>query len=142
MTKFDPVNLCREVEFGQTFYEHLSAHFGREKIIKSGLGASIPAEDVLDLVQSLSGVDEKLSLVPAEITTGIGMYWLERYGIISVNALGQPGASIWMRFKSDPAEVERFGGVAALIEAIDAGLQFVANKVTSVLDMRRLILGE
>jgi L-seryl-tRNA(Ser) seleniumtransferase len=142
LAKFDPANLCREVDFGQTFYEHLSAHFGRERIIKSGLGASIPAEDVLDLVQSFSGVDENLSLVPAEITTGIGLYWLQSYGIISVNALGQPGASIWLRFKSDPAEVERFGGAAALIEAIDDGLQFVAKKTTSASDMRRLILGE
>lgn len=142
LTKFDPANLCREVEFGQTFYDHLIAHFGREKIIKSGLGASIPAENVMDLVQSSSGVDEKLSLVPAEITAGIGMYWLERYGIISVNALGQPGASIWLRFKSDPIEVERFGGAAALIEAIEDGLDHVAKKAVSASDMRRLILGE
>jgi hypothetical protein len=47
-----------------------------------------------------------------------------------------------LRFKSDPLEVERFGGVAALIEAIDDGLQFVAKKTTSASDMRRLILGE
>jgi len=142
LTKFDPANLCREVEFGQTFYDHLIAHFGREKIIKSGLGASIPAENVMDLMQSSSGVNEKLSLVPAEITAGIGMYWLERYGIISVNALGQPGASIWLRFKSDPIEVERFGGAAALIEAIKDGLDHVAKKAVSASDMRRLILGE
>ena len=70
------------------------------------------------------------------------MYWLKRYGIISVNALGQPGASIWLRFKSDPVEVERFGGAAALIEALDDGLRFVAKKAASVSDMRRLILGK
>ena len=85
---------------------------------------------------------EKISLVPAEVTAGIGLFWLERYGIISVNALGQPGASIWLRFKPDPVEVERFGGVAALVEAIDDGLQFVAKKAMSASDMRRLILGE
>ncbi len=142
LAKFDPANLRREVEFGQKFYDHLIEDFGGEKIVKSGLGASIPAENVMDLVQSLSDENEKLSFVPAEITAGIGMYWLGRYGIISVNALGQPGASIWLRFKSDPIEVERFGGVEALLEAIDDGLQFAAEKATSASAMRRLILGE
>ena len=142
LAKFDPANLRREVEFGQTFYDHLIERFGKDKIIKSGLGASIPAENVMDLVQLLRDDNEKLSLVPAEITAGIGMYWLERYGIISVNALGQPGASIWLRFKSDPLEAERFGGAAVLLEAIDDALQFVADKAMSPSTMRRLILGE
>jgi L-seryl-tRNA(Ser) seleniumtransferase len=142
LNKFDPANLRREVEFGQTFYDHLIERFGKDKIIKSGLGASIPAENVMELVQLLRDDNEKLSLVPAEITAGIGMYWLERYGIISVNALGQPGASIWLRFKSDPLEAERFGGAAVLLEAIDDALQFVADKAMSPSTMRRLILGE
>jgi L-seryl-tRNA(Ser) seleniumtransferase len=141
LSEFNPASLGREVEFGEILYDHLRERFESDKIIKSGLGASIPAEDVMDLVYSLSGVNEKPALVPAEITAGIGMYWLERYGIISVNALGQPGASIWLRFKPDPIEVERFGGVAALVEAIEHGLQFVAEKVVSVSAMRRLILG-
>lgn len=141
LKEFDQIHLRREVEFGQELYKRLSEHFGSEKIIKSGLGASISAEDVLDLLQSMRRSKEKISLVPAEVTAGIGMFWLERYGIISVNALGQPGASIWLRFKPDPVEVERFGGVTVLVEVIEHGLKFVAEKVTSISEMRRLILG-
>jgi L-seryl-tRNA(Ser) seleniumtransferase len=138
---FDPEHLRREVEFGRKFYQRLCEHFGSAKIIKSGLGASIPAEDVQDLVLAIRGDKENTSLVPAEVTAGIGLFWLEHYGIISVNAMGQPGASIWLRFKPDPVEVERFGGMTALVEAIEHGLQHVAEMVQSISAMRRLILG-
>ena len=59
-----------------------------------------------------------------------------------VNALGQPGASIWLRFKPSPDEVERFGGISALIEVLDEGLSFVAARANSIPAMRQLILGE
>jgi hypothetical protein len=69
------------------------------------------------------------------------MYWLEQYGIITVNALGQPGARVSLRFKPDPRELERFGGIPALIRAIDDGVRHVAERAGSVEEMRRLILG-
>ncbi len=141
LAQFDPNHLHREVELGLRIYERLSGRFGEDKIIRSGLGASIPAEDVYSLVQSLRPTDDVLPVVPAEITSGIGMYWLEHHGVISVNALGQPGASIWLRFKPSPDEVERFGGVSALTDVLDEGLSFVAARASSIPAMRQLILG-
>ena len=106
------------------------------------LGATIPEEDAWDLVRALRPNDETLPVVPAEITTGIGMYWLKHHGIITVNALGQPGARVSLRFKPDPDEIARFGGISAVVEAIDDGIQWIAERAGSVDDMKRVILGE
>jgi seryl-tRNA(Sec) selenium transferase len=140
LRQFDPDHLRREVEMGVKIYEQLRARFGPQRVIRSALGASIPAEDVYELVQAASGGE--LPVVPAEVTAGVGLYWLAHYGIISVNALGGPGASIWLRFKPAPAEVERFGGIPALVEAVEMGLDDLARRAHSISEMRRLILGE
>jgi hypothetical protein len=62
--------------------------------------------------------------------------------MITVNALGQPGARVSLRFKPDPRELERFGGIPALVEAIDDGFHHIAEKAGSLAGMKRLILGE
>lgn len=142
LRKFDPEVLRREVQLGGRIHAQLSAHFGREKVRKLGLGATIPEDVAWELVQSVRQASGPLRVVPAEVTAGIGMYWLERYGIITVNALGQPGARVSLRFKPDPGELERFGGVPALIRAIEDGVRYVAERASSVEDMRRLILGD
>lgn len=140
LRQFDPRHLREEVQLGAEIYEQLSQRFGPKRVIRSALGASIPDDQFYELVQEISGAD--LPVVPGEVTAGMGLYWLEQHGIISVNALGQPGASIWLRFKPSPGELERFGGVPALIEVVDAGLDFVAQRARAVPEMKRLILGE
>lgn len=142
LANFDPNQLRREVELGEKIYEQLGKRFGKERIKRTGLGATIPEEDAWELVQALRPGGEKLPLVPAEITAGIGIYWLERYGMITVNALGQPGARVSLRFKPDPREVERFGGICALIAAIEDGLNYIAEKAGSIAEMKQLILGK
>lgn len=89
LANFDPNQLRREVELGDTIYEQLGKRFGKEKVKRTGLGATIPEEDYWELVQALRPRGEKLPFVPAEITAGMRIYWLERYGMITVNALGQ-----------------------------------------------------
>ena len=142
LANFDPNQLRREIELGEIIYEQLANRFGKERIKRTGLGATIPEEDAWDLVQALRPPGEKLPLVPAEITAGMGIYLLERYGMITVNALGQPGARVSLRFKPDPSEVERFGGIPALIEAVNDGLRYIAKKAGSLAEMEQLILGE
>jgi L-seryl-tRNA(Ser) seleniumtransferase len=142
LAKFDPNKLRCEVELGEKIYEQLSERFGKERVKRTGLGATIPEEDAWEIVQALRPGGEQLPFLPAEITAGIGIYWLEHYGMITVNALGQPGARVSLRFKPDPSEVERFGGISALIEAIDDGLRYIAEKAGSLTEMKQLILGE
>jgi L-seryl-tRNA(Ser) seleniumtransferase len=140
LRQFDPEHLRAEVDTGLEIYEQLSERYGPDRVIPSAYGASISAEDAYELVQARSRSD--LPIVPAEATAGVGLYWLAYHGIISVNALGQPGASIWLRFKPAPDEVKRFGGGAALVSVMEKGLGFVAQRAQSIKEMRRLILGE
>jgi L-seryl-tRNA(Ser) seleniumtransferase len=142
LAQFDPGHLRKEVALGLEIYQQLSGRFGPERVIRSALGASIPAAEAYELVSSTRPDAAELPLVPAEVTAGVGLYWLQHHGMISVNALGGPGASIWLRFKPAPVEVQRFGGIPALIEAVEAGLDYVAQRAHSVPAMRRLILGE
>ena len=142
LANFDPSRLRREVELGGILYERLGQRFGTARVKRTGLGATIPEEDAWELVRALRPAGEKMSLVPAEITAGMGIYWLKRYGMITVNALGQPGARVSLRFKPDPAEVERFGGTSALLEAIADGFRAIAEKAGSPSEMKKLILGE
>jgi len=138
---FTPRELQAEVSFGSQVYELLTRKYGSEYVIKSGIGASLPAESVYELVQKIRDDDLNLPVSPGEITAAIGMVWLQRYGIISVSALGQPGASIWLRFKPDPKVIARMGGLDALVAAIDDGIHHVAKKAHSVKNMKSLILG-
>lgn len=142
LSQFDPSHLRHEVDLGIEIYHRLCDRYGPERVVQSALGASLPAEEVYEMVAAASPGGGPLPIVPAEVTAGVGLYWLERYGIISTNALGGPGASIWLRFKPIPSEVERFGGIPALLEATEAGLEYVAQRARSIPEMRQLILGE
>jgi L-seryl-tRNA(Ser) seleniumtransferase len=138
---FTPGELEAEVSFGSRVYARLAQKYGAELVIKSGIGASLPAENVYKLVKEIRQEDIDLPVCPAEITAAIGIYWLLKYGIISVSALGQPGASIWLRFKPDPKVIARMGGLEALVKAIDAGIHHVAGVAHSIAKMKALILG-
>jgi L-seryl-tRNA(Ser) seleniumtransferase len=142
LSQFDPSHLRHEVELGVEIYHRLRERYGAERVVRSALGASLPAEEVYEMVSAASPSGGELPIVPGEVTAGVGLYWLEKHGIISTNALGGPGASIWLRFKPVPSEVERFGGIPALLEATDAGLEYVAQRAHSIPEMRQLILGE
>lgn len=146
---FTPDHLQVEVAFGVRIQDALIDLYGAERVIRSGMGASLPAEKVYDIVREKMAVGDDsfdsgqaLPVAPGEVTAAVGMYWLAEHGIISVSALGQPGASIWLRFKPDPGEVARMGGLSALVSAIDQGLNHVADRARSVADMKKLILGD
>ena len=142
LAQFDPGQLRSEAELGERIYRELGNRFGKERVKRTGLGATIPEEEAWEWVHSLRPGSESLPFVPAEITAGLGIYWLRRYGMITVNALGQPGARVSLRFKPDPRELERFVGIPALVEAIDDGFHHIAEKAGSLAGMKRLILGE
>jgi L-seryl-tRNA(Ser) seleniumtransferase len=142
LKSFDPNKLRREVEFGKQIYQEMAVRFGKDHVRESGLGANIPADNAYEIVWKLQPSKDPLPVAPMEVTAGIGMYWLKRYGIININALGQPGASVWLRFKPDPDEIERFGGILSLLEAVEDGIHYIADRARSVSEMRQLIHGE
>lgn len=142
LKKFRPQMLQEEFDLGGKIYEQLCNSYGTNKVKNAGLGAAISEDDALEIVNSLHPSEVPFGFVPAEITAGIGMFWLENYGIVSVNALGQPGARVSLRFKPDPKEMDRFGGIPALIDALNNAFDFISEKCGSVSAMKKLILGE
>lgn len=141
LNRFEPEELRREVAFGKEIFHALAARVGEHRVRLGGIGANITVEDAYELVRGLAACDDPLPVAPPEVTAAVGMYWLQRYGLLSVNALGGPGASVWLRFKPDPAEIDRFGGIAALVDAVEDGLRHVAQRAVDVTAMRALIMG-
>jgi L-seryl-tRNA(Ser) seleniumtransferase len=138
---FDPDRLRKEVQFGELIYSELASRYGSDRVRQTGLGAAISEEDAMEIVHYYRKSHSPLPFVPAEITAGIGMFWLYRYGIITVNAMGQPGARVSLRFKPDPVEIERFGGINRVLETVDEGFQKIAKETVSIEWMKKLILG-
>ena len=143
LKKFTPQGLKDEVAFGGKIYDRLSAKYGVSRVIKSGIGASLTAESAYELVlEKRNNKGEQLPVSPSEISAAAGMCWLKNNGMISVNALGQPGASIWLRFKPEPSVIKRMGGIDVLINAIDDGIEQTSKNAHSLTKMKALILGE
>ena len=61
---------------------------------------------------------------------------------VAVNAAAQPGARVSLRLKPAPQEVERFGGVNAVLQAIDQGFGLVAELLHDEAAARTVILGD
>ena len=141
LVHFDPERLWNEVRFGESIFKELSTRYGPDRVLKTGLGATIAEEDALEIVQRHRTSHTPLPFVPAEITAAIGMFWLYRFGIITVNAMGQPGARVSLRFKPDPVEIERFGGIGKMMDVVEEGFEEVAKKAASAEEMKQLILG-
>jgi len=141
LREFDPEHLRQEVEYGKQIYHAACERFGPDRVKKSPIGASFSAETICEMIYQIRPRAKETVLVPAEITAGLGMHWLGRYGIITVNALGQPGASIWLRLKPNPAELDRFGGVKRLMDTLEDSLSIISEKACSLEEMKFLILG-
>ena len=60
------------------------------------------------------------NLVPAEASCILGMVLLEDYGIITSNVAERPGARVSLRLRPTAIEVERFGGPARVVDAVDS----------------------
>jgi L-seryl-tRNA(Ser) seleniumtransferase len=142
LKKFNSRELEDEVELGVRIYGRLSKTYGSSRVVKSGIGASLTAESVYDLVKEIRNDGLSLPVSSAEVTAAIGMHLLKKNGMITINALGQPGASTWLRFKPEPQVIKRMGGLDVLVDAIDDSIVHVSKIAHSLTKMKDLILGE
>lgn len=138
---FDPETLREEARDGAEISSKLASLFGDKIVCRSDLGPTIDEQDVMDIVLERSGTKEA-TLVPAEVTSIIGMLLLRDRGILTVNTHGQPGARVSFRLKPTAGAVEGAGGANALGAALESAIDQVCDNLDNANWLSAMIFGE
>jgi hypothetical protein len=69
------------------------------------------------------------------------MILLRDWGLLTVNALGAPGARVSLRLKAVPGSLAAYGGAGAVAQAVDEALDAVASIAGEPSIVRELLLG-
>lgn len=139
--KFNQEELIDEKEVGEALYEGLSQWLGTEKVRKTLLGPEISAENVTKYILEQKKLDS-ISLVPAEVSTAIGFILLDKYGIITTNTCGMPGARVSLRLKTNEETVRNFGGIEKVVKAVMNSIETIAGYIEDEQRIKSLIIGE
>lgn len=125
---FDPEDLRSEARDGQIIADALTGAWGAEVVHRSDLGPMLDEQDVLERVLFLARRKET-EIVPAEATAAVGMILLQDHGVLTVNTHGAPGGRVSLRLKPTAGALNAVGGVSALVAALDAAAEQVAQKL-------------
>lgn len=121
---------------------------GAELETRDGLDVSktdsilkLTGETILRTAMDRAGVEET-TLVPIEATGALSMVLLRDYGIITVHFVGIPSGTPDLLLKfTPPEEIERFGGVGELADAIDRSVTELSKSIGDTNAIRSLLLG-
>jgi len=142
LEKFQPKSLIEEVQVGNDLYEGLAKEIGEALVRKTILGPEVSEDNLLRFMLKKRGLPATFHLiVPAEASAAVGFILLEKYGVITVNTCGMPGARVSLRLKSDKKTVTRFGGVQRVISAVMESIITVASIIDNQESIKKLILG-
>lgn len=137
---FSAADLRKEADAGQRLAIELQARLGSGVVKRSDLGPMIHEDDVLDVILRRAGL-EAGTVVPAEATAALGILLLRDHGILTVNTHGQPGARVSLRFKPTLDALERVGGNAKVVAAVDKTLDELSRIIGDEVAVRQLVLG-
>jgi len=141
LEQYDPAHLLASVEVGRELYAGMKERFGSERVSWTALGPIIEQDDILSIVLERAGLPaSSATVVPAEASAGLGMYLLERHGILTVNVAGNPGSKPSLRLKASSAEMGRAGGPATVVAAVDDAFDRLARVIGDPGAIRRLVL--
>ena len=119
--------------------KHLKKCLGDNRVMETPVIVQLIAEDILEMVMERAGI-ATVPCVPYEATAGLAMLMLRDYGIVSVHFAGLPPGTAALLIKFvPPDQVERFGGPAALAEAVDKSLDSLADVIMKG-ELRELLL--
>lgn len=142
LERFQPKSLIEEVRVGNDLYEGLAKEMGEALVRKTILGPEVPENNLLRFMLKKRRLPATFhSIVPAEASAAVGFILLEKYGIITVNTCGMPGARASLRLKSDKKTVDRFGGIQKVINAVMDSIMSVVSIIDRQKSIRKLILG-
>lgn len=138
---YDPIHLKRDAADGQLVSGALMRSLGAGQVQPGLLGPTIREEDALELAIARSGGGNPHAVRPCEVTAAIGISLL-RQGIVTVNALGPPGARVSLRMKPTAFALERAGGEDVIAGHLDDALDEVSQLIQDIDSLRTHIIGE
>ncbi len=141
LNSFSDEDLKGEVAVGKEMYTALSALLGEENVHASLLGPEVTAETLLRLMLERSGVaKESIAIVPAEATSAMGMELLARFGIVTTNACGMPGARVSLRLKTNRETMQRIGGAGEVAQMFVTAMDAVGAYVQDFEQVKKMLV--
>ena len=120
--------------------KHLKKRLGDNRVMETPVIVQLIADDILEMAMERVGI-ATVPCVPYEATAGLAMLMLRDHGIISVHFAGLPPGTAALLIKFlPPDQVERFGGPAAVAEAVDNSLDSLADVIIKG-ELQELLLG-
>lgn len=143
LERYSPADLIDEAESGRKLALALQASMGPAIVAVSDLGPMIDEEAALrEVFRRASKSAGEARVVPCEVTSAIGVVLLRDHGILTVNTHGQPGARVSVRLKPTAGAIDRAGGIAKIVRAVDSAFDAIARIANDVDAMAALILGD
>lgn len=139
---YDPADVVGMAEAGRQLFDELASRYGRERVAATLLGPIIEADDLLAIALEAAGPEADPSIVPAEAGAALGMLLLEHHGIVTVNAVGSPGARVSLRLKCTAPELERAAGARRVADAVEDSFRRLAVLLEDREALRGVIVGE
>ena len=138
---FSAERVRERVALTKEVWKHLKKCLGDNRVMETPVIVQLIADYILEMVIERTGT-VAVPCVPYEATAGLAMLMLRDHGIISVHFAGLPPGTAALLIKFlPPDQVERFGGPAALAEAVDDSLDSLAEVIKKG-KLRELLLGD
>jgi L-seryl-tRNA(Ser) seleniumtransferase len=143
LERYGPEHLQSEAAVGQSLHAALADRLGHDRVTATELGPLIEQDEILTIARERAQAGSaRPVVVPAEAGAALGMLLLEHHGMLTVNAMANPGGRVSLRLKAPEEEVHGMGGVGAAVAAVDDAFDRLSRVVQDVAAMRRLILGD
>ena len=134
---FDPAPVRAAARLAERVFQTLGRQMSGCGYL-AGAGIAVGGEDFLEIVLSKAG-RQRTSLVPIEAVAFAAMTILEKFGAVTIPAVGMPGAACTFRLMMYP-DGERFGE-KAFAEAWKAAVDGTAAALDDMGGFRRVLFG-
>jgi len=141
LENFQSMDLLEEVQVGKEIHHGLCREMGTEKVRESLLGPEVSEENLLRFMVEKRPSGFRPAVVPCEASAAVGFVLLEKYGIVTINTCGMPGARVSLRLKANRSTVSRCGGTAKVIEAVMDAVMTVAALIDNEKSISKMVLG-
>jgi L-seryl-tRNA(Ser) seleniumtransferase len=109
-----------------------------ETAYSAGPGVALSEDDLMAAVLQRAGL-QNAPLVPIEVSSALAMRLVEVSGLVTILAVGMPGASAALRLMMYP-DGER-ASLERIVRAVDESLSFVADHLSDLEFMARYVVG-